>query len=302
MADAFDEAYADLNRAIELDPRSAAAFAYRAFVYKQNQQVDVAGKDLETALKLDAESADVQWANGEVEDGRGRPDAAIASLRKALELRPGWRLAEEALKRLGAGADLSEDRLISGAGLDNWRVVMQRNAYFAVSDDYPALRIALEMMGEGQPKILEWELKMPPHKGYGVLRFSGGRVITKNGPEDTELAAIVDIENAKLLSIQPHRQGQRVAGWTWEEDRVQIASIDGVTDEFVLRSTKPVETPVAAVPVVPKRPSTSASRHTGWSPWDMPFNTAQPERREPRRQQAQKRGPKPKSLFDLLFN
>ncbi len=302
MADAFDEAYADLNRAIELDPRSAAAFAYRAFVYKQNQQVDVAGKDLETALKLDPGSADVQWVNGEIEEGRARSDAAIVSLRKALELRPGWRLAEDALKRLGAGADLSEDRLIAGAGMGNWRVVMQRNAYFAVSDDYPALRIALEIMGEGQPTILEWELKKPPHKGYGVLRFSGGRVITKNGPEDTELAAIVDIENAKVVSIQPHRQGQRVAGWTWEEDRVQIASIDGVTDEFALRSAKAEETPVAAALVAPKRSSTSASRNAGWSPWDTPFGTSQSERREPKRQQAQKRGPKPKSLFDLLFN
>lgn len=302
IADAFDEAYADLNRAIELDPRSAVTFAFRAFVYKQNQQGDVAVKDIETALKLDANSAEVQWANGEIEEVRGRPDAAIVSLRKALELRPGWRLAEDALKRLGAGTDLSEDRLIAGAGTGSWRVVMQRNAYFAVSDDYPGLRVALEMMGEGQPKLLEWELKKPPHKGYGVLRFSGGRVITKNGPEDTELAAIADIENAKVVSIQPHRQGQRTAGWTWEQDRVQIASIDGVTDEFALRSSKPDETPVAAVPVAPKRSSASASKNAGWSPWNTPFGTGQPERREPKRQQAQKRAPKPKSLFDLLFN
>ncbi len=292
----------DLNRAIEIDPRSAVAFAFRAFVYKQNQQVDVAGKDIETALKLDANSPEVQWANGEIEEVRGRTDAAIAGLRKCLELRPSWTLAEDALKRLGAGADLSEDRMIAGAGAGSWRVVMQRNSYFAVSDDYPALRVALEMMGEGQPKILEWELKKPPHKGYGVLRFSGGRLITKNGPEDTELAAIVDIENAKVVSIQPHRQGQRVAGWTWEGDRVQIASVDGVTDEFALRSTKVEETPVAAIPVAPKRSSTATSRQSGWSPWNTPFGTSQPERREPKRQQAQKRAPKPKSLFDLLFN
>ena len=41
IAEAFDDAYADLNRAIELDPRSAVSFAYRAFVYKQNAQLDV---------------------------------------------------------------------------------------------------------------------------------------------------------------------------------------------------------------------------------------------------------------------
>ncbi|MEQ1714695.1 MAG: hypothetical protein ABL907_01700, partial [Hyphomicrobium sp.] len=85
--------------------------------------------------------------------------------------------------------------------------------------------------------------------------------------------------------------------------RVQVASIDGVTDEFALRSTK-VEAaePVAAAPV-PRRPA-SAHKSAGWAPWDQPFGQTS-ERREPHRPTASasnRRQPKPKSIFDLLFN
>jgi hypothetical protein len=180
---------------------------------------------------------------------------------------------------------------------------MHKAAYFAVSDDYPALRIALEMMGDGAPKLLEWELKKPPYKGYGVLRFASGRVLGKSGPEDTEQAAIIDIENAKVIAIQPNRQGPKTATWTWEDDRVQVASIDGVTDEFALRSAKPVTAEPAMVPVAPRRAVTS-EKSGGWAPWDQTFGSSQSERREPRRQASgqQRRQPKPKSIFDLLFN
>ncbi|MEQ1670168.1 MAG: hypothetical protein ABL893_04850, partial [Hyphomicrobium sp.] len=149
----------------------------------------------------------------------------------------------------------------------------------------------------GKPKLLAWELKEPPHKGYGVLRFAGGKVPGKGGPEDTELAAIIDIENGRVLAIQPHRQGARVATWTWDEDRVQIASVDGVTDEFAVRSLKP-DVPVAAVPVA-KRYTQGAPKPAAWAPWDQPMG--QP-RAEPRERRASKPQPKPKTLFDLLFN
>lgn len=303
IAEAYEEAYTDLNRAIELDPRSAAAFAYRAYVYKQAQRLDVAEKDIETAVKLAPARADVLWASGELEEARGRADAAVAAYRNALAADPGWKLADTALKRLGVADDAAEDKVVAGGGTGSWRVVMRKNAYFAVSDDYPQVRIALEMMGEGAPKLLEWELKKAPYKGYGVLRFASGRVLGKSGPEDTEQAAIVDIENAKVLAIQPSRQGQRVATWTWEDDRVQVASIDGVTDEFALRSVKAeAEAPLAAAPA-PRRAAPAARQPAGWSPWDTPFGQPQAERREQRRQATTRRHqPKPKSLFDLIFN
>lgn len=164
------------------------------------------------------------------------------------------------------------------------------------------LRVPLEMIGDGKPQLLAWDLKEPPHAGYGLLRFSGGTVAGKKGPEDTELAAIIDIQSGNVLAIQPHRQGARVASWVWEADRVQIASVDGVTDEFAVRSEAlDVAQPVpGAGGYAGRRNSKTASRPEQWSPWDQPLSGPRDEPRPARRTAQQKQ--KPKTLFQLLFN
>jgi tetratricopeptide (TPR) repeat protein len=235
VAEAFDEAYADLNRAIELDPRSPAAFAFRAYVYKQNGQPDIGAKDVETAIRLDPNSPEALWARGEIDEANGQADTAIADLRHALQLRPSWQFASDALQRLGAAPDEVDDEPVPSLDIDRWHVVLHGRDYFATSDDYPKIRVPLEMMGEGLPKLIAWDIQKSPYAGYGILRFSGGNVRGKDGPEDTELAAIIDINGGKVLAIEPHRQGARVASWTWDGDRLQIASVDGVTDEYHLR-------------------------------------------------------------------
>lgn len=293
LAEAFEDAYADLNRAIELNPRSPIAFAYRAYLYKLSGQPEIGQKDVETALKLDEQSAEVLWARGEIAEARGQTDAAIADLRKALSLKPGWRLAADAIKRLGVETELVEDREIPGLGVEGWRVVARSDSYFAVADAYPALRVPLEMMGEGKPQLAAWEPKAPPHQAYGVLRYSGGTVAGKAGPEDVEFAAIIDIEMSKVVGIQPNKQGARVAGWIWEDDRVQIASIDGVTDEFALRATAPPPTGPATI----ASPRRQRARGSGWDPWNDPIGGVGSSRGERSAQRRQK----PKSLFDLLF-
>jgi tetratricopeptide (TPR) repeat protein len=305
LADAFDDAYGDLNRAIELDPRSAVSFAYRAFVYKQNAQPDVGQRDVETAVKLDANAAEVIWARGEIAEARGQIEAAVQDYQKTLSIKPDWRLAGEGLKRLGAVSEVAEEREVAGLGTGKWRVLSRGTSFFATNADYPNLRIALEMIGEGKPKLLAWELKEAPHKGYGILRFSGGTLTGKAGPEDTELAAIIDIENGKVLAIQPHKQGARVASWTWEDDRVQIASVDGVTDEFSVRAAAKVpapsvtQEPGVAAAAAPKRASQKAPKAASWAPWDQPIGTPKGNQK-PQRRASQPS--KPKTLFDLLFN
>lgn len=304
VAEAHDEAFTHLNRAIELAPRSAIAFAYRAYVYKLVQQLDVAQKDLASALKLDAESAEVLWASGELDEARGRTDAAITSLRKARALKPGWSLAGTALARLGVNADMRPDRPVAGAGVAGWKAVLNGQQYFAVSDEYPALRVPLEMMGDGEPALLEWELKAPPYKGYAILRFSAGRMVTPEGAVETEQAVIVDVDNAKIVGIQPHRLGSKTATWTWEGSRVQIASVDGVADEFALRTSGQPEVAGMAAGAAAGASGyaarrAAASKKAAWSPWED-AGTRLPGQ-QPRRP-AQKRGSKPKSFFEMLFN
>ena len=46
LAEASEEALADLARAIELDPRAATAYAYRAWTYLHQQQAELGLKEV----------------------------------------------------------------------------------------------------------------------------------------------------------------------------------------------------------------------------------------------------------------
>lgn len=271
IIEAREEAFADLNRAIELDPRSAVAFAYRAFVYKLDGQPDIGAKDIETAMKLDDKRPEVYWAKAEVEEAQGQQDLAVADLRRALGLRPGYRDAIDSLQRLGFSVAEPDDAGLEGLGLDKWRVILRAGRYVAVNEDFPRISVPLEMMGEGKPRILEWQLKDAPFKGIGELRFASGMIEVGTKKEETEQVAIIDTRDGKIVAIEPHKQGEKVANWTWEEGKVTIASADGVTDEYALRVGK--DEAMAS----PRRQASGQS----WT---------RPQRR------------KPKTLFDLLFN
>ncbi len=289
MADGFEDALADLNKAIELDPRSGLTYAYRAIVYKLSGQLDVGQRDLDNAVKLDPERAEVLWARGELAEEAGNNDAAIADLRKALALKPGLRQASLALERLGAGVADAGDQPVAQGGLDKWRLVRRQNAYFALNDDHPRLRVPLEVTGDAVPRLIDWEVKKAPFKGIGVLRFDGGAVQGKAGPEAIELAAIVDVIGNSVVAIEPNKLGQKTATWTWDDGKVVVASADGVTDEFVLRANAKPKDEEAVAEAKPKRQGGGGgerSGNPGWQSWQ---------------QQAQQRPKKPKTIFDLLF-
>jgi Tfp pilus assembly protein PilF len=290
MAGATDDAFSDLNRAIDLDPRSPVAFAFRAFVYKQTGSLDIASKDVETALKLDPKSPEALWVRGEIAEVKGQADTAIADLRHVLKVRPEWKFAADALSRLGAPVDDVEDKPLASLDIERWHVVQHGKNYFALSDDYPQLRIPLEMTGDGLPKLLAWEVKESPYSGYGVLRFSGGRVAGKNGPEETELAAIVDLRARKLMGIEPQRRGEKVATWAWNGDRLEVTAVDGVIDAYQLRP--------AAVAVVGQggRRDRYDDRGEAWPSWNNPFGAPSSYNDRP-----QRRHRKSKTIFDFLF-
>jgi len=284
LAQSYEEAFADLNRAIELDPRSGVAFAYRAVVYKLSGQTDVGLKDAETALKLDPEGVEALWAKAEIEEAQGNAEQAVADFKRALAAKPGFKLAADGLQRLGADLGDEEDQEVAGLGIDGWRVVSRAGRYFAVNDQYRRLRVPLEMAGEGRPQLLEWELKPAPLNGIATLRFKAGIVAGRMGPEEFEQVAILDLNANTVVAIEPHRQGKKVANWTWQDDRVVVASVDGATDEFVLRTNQPRQ-----------QPRYTTSEGYGWSPWDQLNSPPGQYDRRPRRRS------KSKSLFQFLF-
>ena len=303
-AEAFEEAEVDLARAIELDPRAAVAFAYRGFVYKLTAQPELGMKEIEKALRIDPTRAEVHWAKGEIEEALGRIDESIASFRRAIGTKPNLKDASDGLDRLGAAQDNTGDVEIDGAGIGRWRVVARAGRFYGVSADYPRVRVPLEMMAEGRPKLLEWEPRKAPLQGIGTLRFHAG----KAGALEIEQTALIDTQTAAVLGILPQRVGDRTSKWTWDESRVAVASIDGVTDEFTLRAEKvPKEAvPVAATPA-PRRVVSSERSDGGsqrgtpfWAPWAQSGwggGSSQPQQRQSQRSS----GSKPKTLFDALF-
>ena len=295
--EAFDEAFADLNRAIEIDPRNAATFAYRAIVYTEAGQTDVGQRDVETASKLDATRAEVFWARGAIAESQGRSTEAIGDFRRALEANPQLALVAAGLKRLGGEMPDSSDVPADGLGIDGWKVVTRGTEYYAVSIDTPALRVPLESPGTGPPKLIDWEAKKAPLKGIGILRFQGGTLASKSGPLDVELTAIVDINARTVIAVEPHKLGTKTAKWTWEEGRVVVASIDGVTDEFNLRPTSQPQ-------LTPKQQRAADARNG-----ESRNNDDGDQLDKPRHERAQRSAgnqnsrssSKPKSIFQLLF-
>jgi TolB-like protein/tetratricopeptide (TPR) repeat protein len=90
-----------LNQAIEIDPRYAPAYASRAKAYTllsdrpgsygsipAQEALDQARADVDKALALDSELADAYAVQGLINADIGRPDFAVSSLRRALELNP----------------------------------------------------------------------------------------------------------------------------------------------------------------------------------------------------------------------
>ena len=191
----------------------------------------------------------------------------MADLRKALALEPRLKAASQALERLGVGTRVNEPE-VADAGFDRWRVYQKGRQFIATNDEFPRLKVNLEMMGKGQPRILEWDVKKPPFAGIAVLRFHAGVVDGPKGPEEVEHAAIIDLQSNAVVSVEVQRQGDKLAQWTWDDGKLVVASADGLTDEFQLRQAKPPPPPPV---VAQKRPA---------DPWG---------------------GRKPKTLFDLLF-
>ena len=99
LREQYDEALADLSKAIELDPNSAWAYGSRGETQRELKQYDEALADLSKAIELDPNSAWAYGSRGETQRELKQYDLALADLSKAIELAPSndWRFYERAL-------------------------------------------------------------------------------------------------------------------------------------------------------------------------------------------------------------
>ena len=96
-----DEAIADYNKAIALDPNFVLAYFNRGVVYGRKGAFDRAIADYTKAIALDPNFADAYTNRGVVYYEKGNKEQTIADFRKALEIDPSDHLTKNNLKALG---------------------------------------------------------------------------------------------------------------------------------------------------------------------------------------------------------
>lgn len=233
-----------------------------------------------------------------IEEAQGRPSRRSRLSRRPTRCAPAIVMRRKVCS--GSARYRPARRTKADAGVGTWQVVERGSRYLAVNDQYPRLAIPLEMMGSGAPKLLAWDLKEDPYRGIGLLRFQAGAISSKRGQEELESVAVVDVDMGVVIAIEPHRQGDKIATWTWDGNKVTVATADGVTDDFELRVARPAYATTGqgggGGRYTTGTTQTGGSRgRYGIRRWCGSFS------QEPtKRVQVKKK--KPKTIFDLLFN
>ena len=131
-----------------------------------------------------------------------------------------------------AAAEPSADRPVS-AELEGWIVALtEAGQYVATNSDYPKLRLGLEMYGDGEPELLNWQVLKGTLRGIGLLHYYAG---TSPKGERLEYIAVIDLWAKKLLAIEPGRRGELQAQWTWSGFDVVVVDPQGVPSRVEVR-------------------------------------------------------------------
>ena len=91
-----DKAIANFSKAIGIDPALADAYYNRGSIYYKKGAFDDAISDYSKAIELSPKLADAYYARGLAYSKKGNLDQAIAEYNKAIELRPNFALAYDA--------------------------------------------------------------------------------------------------------------------------------------------------------------------------------------------------------------
>jgi tetratricopeptide (TPR) repeat protein len=89
----WDEAIVEYSKAIEMDPKSAIAYANRAWAYGWKDEFDKAIADCDEAIRLDPDYAIAYSYRGDAYLQLGEYDRTIGDCSKAIELDPDYALA-----------------------------------------------------------------------------------------------------------------------------------------------------------------------------------------------------------------
>jgi serine/threonine-protein kinase len=164
----YDEALAEFSRALKLNPANAAIlYNHRARVYHYQNQIELAGDELEKGLALEPRHPLLRTSSGYQEMRKGSLDKAIETLESVIADDPLMRIAVPTLAicyvQAGArerGAALLKDETLTAAEADS-EMAYRLATYFAVDGDSSEalhwLRRAIYLGNENYP----WFQKNP---------------------------------------------------------------------------------------------------------------------------------------------
>lgn len=236
----YVQAEADFKAAISLNPRSARVFVERAALYLALGRSDDALLDANKALAFEPEDAAGLEVRGQIYEGLGQTQDALNDYREALRLDGERTKARAAIEKLtGEATPVETTGVPVGASVAGWVVTRAKEGgYVATNPKWKKVRVTLEMYGEGEPEILEWQLLKNALKGVGLLRYFAGTSKAMDGAR-LEYVALVDLWQGRAVAIEPHSWGANKANWAWQQVAVVVTDPQGVASEIKLRKARP---------------------------------------------------------------
>ena len=243
------KAFADLARARERDLAVAAATDQTGSIAKS----DPASADAPVLSKASESASTETDSPCDTTQGAGRELRQVADARHAAPVNPLLFKAsnkvslanaepEEPGDAMGVPCDEEDGQAAESSSqetsdevaadrpvetdLEEWSVVRTQDGdYVATNSRHPKLRLVLEMYGNGEPELLNWQILKGTLRGIGLLHYDAGA-----SPEGghLEYIAVLDLWSGKLLAIEPGRWGERQADWTWTAFAVVVVDPLGV--------------------------------------------------------------------------
>ena len=253
------KAFADLARARERDLAVAAATDQTGSIAKS----DPASADAPVLSKASKSASTETDSPCDTTQGAGRELRQVADARHAAPVNPLLFKAsnkvslanaepEEPGDAMGVPCDEEDGQAAESSSqetsdevaadrpvetdLEEWSVVRTQDGdYVATNSRHPKLRLVLEMYGNGEPELLNWQILKGTLRGIGLLHYDAGA-----SPEGghLEYIAVLDLWSGKLLAIEPGRWGERQADWTWTAFAVVVVDPLGVPSRVQVRAER----------------------------------------------------------------
>jgi F-type H+-transporting ATPase subunit b len=249
----FDRALADLDKAVQLDPRSALALMERASIYHAKGELDRAIADYDAAIAARPKSAAAFYGRGEAYRAKNDLDRAIADYDRALQL-----------DKNSAAAHAGRAKAHRGKGdfdkaLADFEEAMKLDSNSASLHVYRGT--VYQTKGDLDQAITDYDeaIELDPKYATAFLE----RAKAYRDKHDLERAR-QDLEAA--LKIDP-----QIASAKEALDELNRLIAKNATPPAVATPAPPPAAPAAATPTPPPAPATAAPIHFDW--WTLALQT-----------------------------